>query len=149
MHRLRILLAALAAFAAGAVTTSRLAAQNAGYVVIVNESNNLTGLSTDEVGRLFMKRTVRWTTGEAVVPVDLAENSPVRAAFSRDVHHKQTSEVKAYWQTVIFSGRGVPPMEARTESDVIAFVRANPGAVGYVSASTTLPQGVRAVRIHS
>ena len=144
MRRIRLILAVLAVAFAG---STRLAAQEASYVVIVNESNFVTSITTDELARLFMKKTIRWTTGQTVTPVDLAEGSPVRASFSQDVHHKSTAEVKSYWQTVIFAGRGISPMEAPSETAVVQFVRANPGAIAYVSAGLPLGPGVRAVRV--
>jgi len=144
MRRIRLTLALLAVVFAG---STRLAAQERNYVIIVNEANALTGISTDELARLFMKKTVRWTTGQTVTPVDLAENSPVRASFSQDVHHKSTAEVKSYWQTVIFGGRGIPPMEAPTEAAVVQFVRTTPGAIAYVSPATPIGAGVRMVRV--
>jgi hypothetical protein len=39
-------------------------------------------------------------------------------------------------------------MEAPNETSVVAFVRANPGAIAYVSPETPLGAGVRAVRVH-
>lgn len=144
MRHLIIAMAAAAALVAGATP---LAAQERGYVVIVNQSNPVTGVSSDELSRIFMKKTPRWTTGQAVVPVDLAESAPAREQFSQDVHHKSVAAVKAYWQTMIFSGRGVPPMEAPSEELVVAFVRATPGAIAYVSAQVALGPGVRSVRV--
>ena len=145
--RTRILVALLAVLGLG---TARLTAQNnAGYVVIVNESNYLTSVSPSELSRLFTKQTVRWTTGQAVTPVDLRADSPAREQFSHEVMGKSTAEVKAYWQTVIFSGRGIPPMEAPNEATVVQFVRATPGAIAYVSAGTPLGDGVRVVRVRN
>lgn len=146
MRSIRMLLAVLAVIVAGA---TRASAQERGYVVIVNEANYLTSLSTGELNRLFMKQTVRWTTGQAVTPVDLKADSPAREEFSQQVIGKSTAEVKAYWQTIIFSGRGIPPMEAPSEASVVQFVRTTPGAIGYVSTTTPLGQGVRAVRIRN
>lgn len=123
------------------------AAQNRAYVVIVNESNFLTSISTPELSRLFMKKTPRWTTGQTVTPLDLVPGSPARVAFSEDVFHKTPAEVKADWQAALAAGRGLPPMEAPNETSVVAFVRANPGAIAYVSPETPLGAGVRAVRI--
>ena len=86
--------------------------------------------------------------GESSRPVEGEEIvQPAREEFSQAVIGKSTAEVKAYWQTVIFSGRGVPPMEAPSEQAVVQFVRTTPGAIGYVSATTPLAQGVRAVRV--
>ena len=64
------------------------------------------------------------------------ETSPVRDSFSREVLGKSVPAVEQYWTQAIFSGRAVPPVEKRTDADVLAYVRETPGAIGYVSAST-------------
>jgi hypothetical protein len=46
--------------------------------------------------------------------------------------------VRAYWQQLIFSGRGVPPVELESDEAVVAFVLKYPGAVGYVSGATNI-----------
>jgi hypothetical protein len=52
----------------------------------------------------------------------------------------------AYWQQQIFSGRGVPPLELSTETAVVEYVRAHPGAVGYVSAGADI-RGLKVVEV--
>src|SRR2546430_11427052 len=64
------------------------AAQQTGYVVIANEANGVSTLSADELSRVFLKKTRRWTNGLDVVPVDLSESAPAREAFSTAVHRK-------------------------------------------------------------
>ena len=144
MRSMRLMIAALVLMVMGA---GHAAAQTRGYVVIVNESNFLTSISGPELSRLFMKKTTRWTTGQTVTPLDLQTGSPARAEFSQDVFQKSPTEVKADWQAVLAAGRGLPPMEAPNETSVVAFVRANPGAIAYVSPETPLGAGVRAVRV--
>jgi ABC-type phosphate transport system substrate-binding protein len=65
--------------------------------------------------------------------VDQTDRSSVREEFSRVVHGKSAAAVKSTWNQQIFSGRDVPPVEKSSDGDVVAFVRATPGAVGYVS----------------
>lgn len=55
--------------------------------------------------------------------------------------------VKRYRQQMIFGGRVVPPPEKASEDEVLAFVRGNPNASGYVLASTTLGDGVKTVNV--
>ena len=81
------------------------------------------------------------------MPVDLSANSPVREAFSLAIHERDVNAVKSYWQRQIFSGRGVPPPEKASDSEVLAFVRANPGAVGYVSSGTAVGSGVKVLEV--
>jgi hypothetical protein len=55
--------------------------------------------------------------------------------------------VKSFWQRQIFSGSGVPPQERASDEEVLDFVRANPGAVGYVSSDTPNGAGVKVLEV--
>ncbi|SRR6266498_294805 len=115
------------------------------FVVIVNAANSAT-MTRDEIADVFMKRITRWSpSGAPIVVVDELPSSPARQEFSRVVLRRGVEAMEAYWQQQIFSGRDVPPVVKETDDDVLAFVRRNPGAIGYVSAGANL-DGVRAVR---
>jgi len=118
-----------------------------GYVVIVNISNPLSSVGKDELSRIFLKKATRWGDGSRTEPVDLADTSSVRAHFSQGVHGKDTLAIKAYWQKMIFSGREVPPAELASAAEVIAFVAAKRGGVGYVSEGTSLGERVKVIHI--
>ena len=106
------------------------------FKVIVNSSNPVSAITTAKLSDLFLKKVSKWDNGMKVMPVDLSDRSSVRDAFSRTVLNKTPLAVKSYWQQQLFSGRNVPPPEKAQDSDVIAFIKANPGAIGYVSAAT-------------
>jgi ABC-type phosphate transport system substrate-binding protein len=130
---------AVTALAAGLVliTSSRVPAAAEGYKVIVHPSNAITSLPRDQVARMFLKKTTNWPDGGPAVPVDLSDESSVRATFSKEVLKKTLSEIRSYWQQQVFSGRSVPPIEKTTDKEVIGFVEGNPKAIGYVSAGAT------------
>jgi ABC-type phosphate transport system substrate-binding protein len=134
----------LAVLLASALSAAARPAAAPSFVVIVNTVNAATP-TRDEVANIFMKRVTRWD-GRAVpiVVVDELPDSPVREVFSRAVLHRGVGAMEAYWQQQIFSGRDVPPVQKETDADVVAFVRRNPGAIGYVSAGAQL-DGVRVV----
>ena len=141
------LLATAAALVLALLAGTPPAAAAADFVVVVNAGNSQSALPAAEISKLFLHRITLWSSSERVMPVDLAEDSPVRASFSRAVHERSTAAVKAYWQKMIFSGRDVPPPEKGSAAEVLAYVRANPGAIGYVPAGTALPDGVKALRV--
>lgn len=114
-----------------------------GFVVVVHADNAMAGIERDDLSRMFLKRLVKWPNGVRAEPIDLAPRQPARLAFSGKVHKKTVGAIVAYWQQQIFSGREVPPAEKATEADVIAFIRKNPGAVGYVSPGADLLPGVK------
>jgi ABC-type phosphate transport system substrate-binding protein len=118
----------------------------ADYQVIVNASNPTDLLTREQLGKMFLKKIVKWDTGTPIVPVDQVPISPARAAFTKVVHGKPVSAIASYWQQQIFAGREVPPAEKAGDAAVIAFVKANPGAIGYISAGVT-PDGVKILNV--
>lgn len=124
-----------------------LGAQAAAFRVVVHASNTVTELSKAELARIFLKKTTTWADGKPALPVDLGPQSPVRRGFSQRVLQRDVAAAKTYWQQMIFSGRAVPPPEKPSEAEVLAFVRTNPGAVGYVSADAALGDGLKHVTV--
>lgn len=118
----------------------------ADFRLIVNEASPVRSLRAEEIQRYMLGKSTKWAHGLQVLPVDLAPNSATRAAFTRDVLKKSISAVKGYWQSQIFSGRGVPPAELPSDDAVVDFVRRNPGAIGYVSENAAV-DGVRVVEV--
>ena len=130
-------------------TAAPVRGQDAPYRIVVHASNPVAQLSRADAGKLFLKKTRVWPGGQAVEPVDLAEGSGIRKAFSSEVVGKDVAAVRSYWQQQLFTGRGVPPVVKTSDAEVLAFVAAHPGAIGYVSAGAELPDGVKAVRVGS
>lgn len=146
----RTICAVLALGLAMAVLAARTPAGAAGaeaFVVIVNAGNPVSSVSGGQLSGLFLKKVTHWEGGLPAQPVDLSPDSPVRSSFSQQIHHKATPAVKAYWQQMIFSGREVPPPEKTSAKDVVAFVSANRGGVGYVPAGTPLGEGVKTLDV--
>ena len=115
----------------------------AGVKVVVHASNPLDSISKSKVEDLFLKRVTRWDNGRAVTPVDQSEKSAARAAFTKEWLGKEVVWVKSYWQKMIFSGRATPPVELPSDGEVLALVKSNPDAIGYVGESATIPGGVK------
>jgi ABC-type phosphate transport system substrate-binding protein len=123
-----------------------VAAQGAGFVVVVSVANPLSSISRTQLSKIFLKRATTWD-GKSIVPLDLNAKSPSRDAFSRAVHQKPVDAVRAFWQQQIFSGRDTPPVEKPSEAEVLEAIRSDPSVIGYVSSSAPLGGGVKAVRI--
>lgn len=122
-------------------------AQAASYKVIVNNSVSVNSLSKKAASDLFLKKTTKWESGTPVMPVDQLDSSSAREGFSKAVHGKTAAAVKSYWNQQIFSGRDVPPVEKKSDAEVLSFVRSNPGAIGYVSEAASV-EGVRVVTVN-
>jgi ABC-type phosphate transport system substrate-binding protein len=117
------------------------------FVVIIHPQNPYVSLDRGFLSDAFLKKTTRWADGSVIKPVDLPAGSPVRERFSEDVLKRSVAAVKSYWEQIIFSGRDVPPPEVATDDEVVKYVLAHTGAVGYVGGSVKLGDA-RAVTIH-
>jgi ABC-type phosphate transport system substrate-binding protein len=109
-------------------------------VVVVNEAGPAS-LPRSELTKIFLRKSPE------LVAVDQRKESPARSAFSRSVLGRPVAAIASYWQQQIFSGGEAPPVEKSSDSDVLAYVRANPKAVGYVAAGTELGGGVKALDV--
>lgn len=118
----------------------------ADYQVVVNSSNPRSSMTRDQLGKIFLKRIVKWDNDVPIVPVDQVAAAKVRVLFTRIVHRKPDSAIASYWQQQIFSGRAVPPAEKPSDAAVIAFVKSEEGAIGYVSEGAST-DGVKVLRI--
>jgi ABC-type phosphate transport system substrate-binding protein len=116
-----------------AAVGTRAASGADGFRIIVNPDNPIGSLDRRFLTDVYLKKTTRWPSDEAIRPVDLGPGSPIRRAFSDDVLKRSVSAIKSYWQQMVFSGRGVPPPELDNDGQVVRFVLKNRGAIGYVS----------------
>lgn len=125
---------------------SVLCASAQDFQVIVHNSNTNLELTKKQVSNYFLKKNKKWPSNSTVQPIDLSSKSVVRKVFSSRVHRKTVAQVRVYWQQAVFSGKGSPPIEKTTEQSVIDYVKANIGAIGYISSDTKVV-GVKVVTI--
>ncbi len=127
--------------------TEPAAAQSAHYKVIVNANNPAAVLMASEVSRIYLGIANVWPDRTLVLAVDQNTGSPVHDAFVREIIGKDSISLSRYWEQAIFSGRAVPPPTLSTDLEIMDFVRRNPGAIGYVSANTSLDAALKAIKI--
>lgn len=103
--------------------------------VIVHPSNNAT-LDQAEITRLFTGRGATFSSGAKATPLNLADSVQARADFDSKVLGKSSSQMKAYWSKLVFTGKGTPPKELSSVAEVKAAVAADASAIGYVDAAS-------------
>ncbi|MDX2182369.1 MAG: hypothetical protein SFW08_00150 [Gemmatimonadaceae bacterium] len=116
------------------------------FKIVVNSASAVSELTEAEVSNVFLKKVGKFPGGAAAAPVDQGKASAVRAAFSKKVHGRPVTAVDAYWQQQIFSGGESPPPAKASDDEVLAFVKANPSAIGYVSAAASTA-GVKVITL--
>ena len=107
----------------------RAACSQAALVVIGHPSLEKIDLPT--LQRVFTGRVVE-VGGQPVTPINAAAGSSIRETFLQVYLQQDEQRYVAYWTVRRYIGKGVPPRELASSDDVIRFVRATPGAIGYV-----------------
>lgn len=106
----------------------------AGIVIIGHPANSNT-ISVEELQRLYTGKTSSFANGDSVVPLNLSDANPLRAGFDENALGRSSSQIKAYWSKLVFTGKGTPPKEVDSEAEMIKLVSSNPNILGYVSSS--------------
>ncbi len=141
----RFIFSSLAAFILVATAHSAPAA-DAGVRVIVHPQVKGTQVPRAVLTSIFLKEAKLWGDGSPVVPVDQSVRSNVRRTFSSRILDRPLLDVQVYWQRKMTTGL-VPPPVKTSDDEVIAFVSSTPGAIGYVSAETTVPPSVKTIEV--
>ena len=103
-------------------------------IAIVVHPSNQTSLTQDDLVRLYTGKLSAFPDGASAIPVNLADSVPLRADFDQKALGRSSSQVKAYWSKLVFTGKGTPPKEVASDSEVLELVASNPNLIGYVSA---------------
>ena len=98
-------------------------------VVVVNPKAAEAAMTKEQVAQFFLGKS------SAMTPIDQPEDAPVRAEFYKKVTDKDTSQAKALWSKLVFTGKATMPKEVANSAAVRAAVAANPKAIGYMEKS--------------
>ena len=102
--------------------------------VIATANSSFTVADSSELERIYLGKSSK--LGETnVTPINQNGNSETATNFNQVVLNKSSSQVKAYWSKLVFTGKGTPPKELDGDAAVIAAVSADANAIGYINAA--------------
>ena len=113
-----------------------------GLVVVANVET--PPLNEQTLKAIYEGRTVE-VNGRPVIPVNLPKGNSARRTFLEQIVARDDDNFIAYWTVRRFIGQGTPPREFATVEQQLEFLRATPGAVGYVAESVDVGRGLRVV----
>lgn len=115
------------------------------FRVIANQSVPVSSLSSDDLKNIFLGTKTALQDGSHVEPA-LLQSGAVHEAFARQLIGKTGFALEAYYRSLVFTGRGLMPKTLSSDADMVRHVAKTRGAVGYVSAETSLT-GVKALGV--
>mgnify|MGYP001072463695 CR=1 FL=1 len=99
--------------------------------VIVHPSNN-ANIEKVTVSRIFLGKLKSFPGGAQAVPITQKEGSAINDEFNKKVLKKSSSQLKAYWSKLVFTGKGTPPRSLNSDAEVLSLIGDNPNLIGYI-----------------
>jgi len=66
-------------------------------------------------------------------------SSEINQQVSNQIYAKSFVAVQKYWLSLVFQGRFNAPYFFNTDEETISFIQKTPGAIGFVSPNTPVP----------
>lgn len=102
-------------------------------VDVVVHPSNANAIDAGEIKKIFTGKTKSFADGSKALPITQADGNPVTDEFNQNVLSKSSSQLKAYWSKLVFTGKGTPPKEAANDAEVVSLVANNPNLIGFVT----------------
>ncbi len=106
--------------------------------VIVHPSNT-SNLDINQVKRIFLGKQAKFDNGSKAVPVNQDASSDSRQNFDKSLLGRSSSQVSAYWSKLVFTGKGIPPKEVKSDAEAIELVSKNVDMIAYIDSSNAAP----------
>lgn len=117
---------------------------HAELVVIVHPDVSVNALSRTEVARIFMKKSKTLPNGDEVIPLSQSSRPDVNERFFAAITGQDRMQREAYWARLLFTGKGRPPEDAKSDKNVKERVSRDRRHIGYIDAAH-LDKTVKAV----
>ncbi len=118
-----------------AILFAASAAHAEDLIVIANKNVTITSVTRAELQNIFLGKTLKWPDGKRIKMVVLREGG-THKTFLNEMLGKSTSAFDSHWKQVIFTGKGRPPKTADYEEEIVQYVSATDGAIGYIGSGT-------------
>ncbi|MGE0083733.1 MAG: hypothetical protein AB7S75_04870 [Desulfococcaceae bacterium] len=102
-------------------------------LVICNSSVPHDSLGSGDIQQIFLGRKTRWSDNQKISFVIMKEGE-AHTEFLRSYVSKTPSQYQAFWRKMVFTGQSGLPLSFSAPEEIINYVAATPGAIGYVPA---------------
>ena len=100
-------------------------------LIVTSNRSGPIELTREQAEKLYLGRSTTLSDGSSASLVDLP-NGSVRDEFYLKLTGKNPSQIQAYWSRLVFTGRALPPREARSMAEARQWLTDTPNLIGYL-----------------
>lgn len=113
-----------------------------GDFVMIGNNTGFKTTSKSNAKAIFRGKYSSWKNGESVTIVLPSTKSENVVNVASQVYGMTVKGMQKYWLEQVFQGRSNAPVFLESDDEIINYVKRNPGAVGVVKASKSVPQSL-------
>jgi hypothetical protein len=102
-------------------------------LILIGNNTDLNAVKWQQVVAIFRGEKSFWPNGSVVVLVLPASNLESSKDVAKQVYSTSVAGMQKFWLSLVFQGRGKPPVFIASEEEIIKFVSQTPGAVALIS----------------
>lgn len=103
-------------------------------MIIANKSIHENTLLKEEIKNIFLGKKKKWQDNTPIV-IALNGNEHTHKNLLRDYAKRTSSQFKAVWRRLLFTGEGAIPQMLKNDAAIIDFVASKTGAISYIDAN--------------
>ena len=100
--------------------------------VIVNSANS-DSINEKLIKKIYLGKAKAFPGGDKVKVYTLPSSQEDTEYFRQKALKKSNSQFKSYWSKLAFTGKGTPATELDSAADIIAAIKKDPKAIGFVN----------------
>ena len=112
-------------------------------LMLIGNKTGLTSINRKQMDGIFRGTQSIWKSKEQVIVVMPSSKAEFAEQFAASVLQMSHSALQKYWLALVFQGRANAPVFLNSSSEIIEYVKKNPGAIAVVKAAEReIPAGM-------
>ena len=112
-------------------------------LMLIGNKTGLTSINRKQMNGIFRGTQSIWKSKEQVIVVMPSSKAEFAEQFAASVLQMSHSALQKYWLALVFQGRANAPVFLNSSSEIIEYVKKNPGAIAVVKAAERdIPAGM-------
>ncbi|MFN5370687.1 MAG: hypothetical protein ACK5B6_04415 [Bacteroidia bacterium] len=112
-------------------------------LLLIGNQTGLTSINRKQMNGIFRGTQSIWKSKEQVIVVMPSSKADFAEQFAGSVLQMSHSALQKYWLALVFQGRANAPVFLNSSSEIIEYVKKNPGAIAVVKAAEReIPAGM-------
>jgi ABC-type phosphate transport system substrate-binding protein len=106
--------------------------------VIAESSANVSEIEQFELIQIFSRKLLFWHGGQRITVFIKPQNSVGHKIFTMSILNISPYKYKTLLDTVVYTGNNIPPIEIKSDEEMLIKLQNTPYSIGYVNFSIVI-----------